>query len=76
MFATLDGLTLKHGVEFGRRIIFRRLNHMPDATYLKRIIELPAGDNNGTTFKHILNPRGETAEERDEGSTSLDVFLV
>ena len=43
---------------------------MLDARYLThRTIQV--GNNNGTT-----SPRGETAEERDEGDTSLDVFVV
>ena len=43
---------------------------MLDARYLTRRT-IQVGNNNGTT-----SPRGETAEERDEGDTSLDVFLV
>ena len=57
---------------------------MPDARYLtQRATSTYMGNNNGTTFKHVDpraetrgETRGDTAEERHEGDTSLDVFLV
>ena len=55
---------------------------MPDARYLVRRTTstyIGNNNNNGTAFKHV-GPRGETrgdtAEERDEGDTALDVILV
>ena len=76
-------------MEFGRWIIFLNptsivfrffiefITYMPDATYLTRIIELPVGKSNGTTFKHKPkrgNGIGTTWERYSD--TFLDVFLV
>ena len=36
------------------------------------IMEIPVGDNNGTTFKH--KPKRETAEERHEGVTVIHLL--
>ena len=53
---------------------FHLTHHMPDARYLMR---RATSKVTLTASPSSIGPRGDTAEERDDGdTTSLDMFLV